>query len=862
MKLLWNLLTEPDPQIKSPDKRWRARFAASAFLLSASLILIHILIDLVAVQYLSPVHLVALSVVIVVQRLSRGRYVEWAIPTGLFTLWVMSPLSLELATMDMVSLRLLIIWPVLVVIITAHFYRRVYAFLVMVVSIIGIAISMSTTSNIFLDNLFFSISLTLQLGILSVVFSFLNRTELREKSRTLLENGAEERRLRQIIDHVAEIVVKTDTDLIIEYVNQTSVSVLGYEASEFEGRSLHVIFELMHPDDRSKMIAMLGEVMSARKAILTEYRLRHADGHYVWLESLSNFIYSPEGRLEAVLFTGRDISDRKQSEVALQRQRMLAEALRNSASALTERLDRTDILDRILEQAQTIFNADSVNLMMFEGDELYMASARGYDALGANTEAVKQIRVSRDQLPIVVRMLETRTPMVIPDVRESSDFVQIHSADWIRAYASAPIELDGEIIGLLQLDSAEAGRFDDATATHLQSFAYQAAIAIRNTELYAQVKRDAAVLDALVHERTATLEQERRQLKAILNAMTEGVAYVESTDGTLENLKILYINRALSEISGYSGLEWQEAGTGLMIPVNRSREENDQFVIRLVETLLRNEIWREEFQLRRKDGTQFHAAITTTRVDDASGNMKGTVTVVRDVSQEKALEEQRSRFIAHASHELRTPITNLITRLYLLRKRPDALNEHADILDEVTNRMKRLVDDLLDMSQLERGTIRLKRQPLALQKVLQAVVRVQGAEAEHKSIALELDVPLAPLMIEGDENRLTQVITNLVVNAINYTPESGQVVLRLRPLTATHCAEVIVEDTGPGIPSEHIGQIFQPFFRVPNESGVKGSGLGLAIAHELVGMHEGAIRVESREGEGSRFIIELPLMAE
>jgi PAS domain S-box-containing protein len=746
----------------------------------------------------------------------------------------------------------------------------------------------------------------------------------------------------------------------------------------------------MHPDDRSNMIAMLGEVMSARKAILTEYRLRHANGDYVWLESLSNFIYSPEGRLEAVLFTGRDISDRKRSEAqlahtqqyyqtlinsvegmiwemdvqsfetlfvsdhvekilgysvtevlqdpmfwvyrihpdywqvmveknqvavegkrgytleyvvltrdgterwlrgnvspviregvvhsliginiditeqkaaeaALQRQRMLAEALRNSASALTERLDRTDILDRILEQAQTIFNADTANLMMFEGDELYMASARGYDVLGTNTEAVKQIRVSRDQFPIVVRMLETRTPIVIPDVRESSDFVQVHSANWTRAYASAPIELDGELIGLLQLDSLEAGRFNDATAIHLQSFAYQAAIAIRNTQLYAQVKRDAAALDALVQERTAILEQERRQLKAILNAMTEGVAYIESADGSLQNLKALYINRALAEISGYNEQEWLEAGNTLLIPENRSADENMRVMIRVIETLLRHQIWREEVLLRRKDGTQFDAAVTTTRVDDASGNMKGTVTVVRDVSQEKALEEQRTRFIAHASHELRTPITNLITRLHLLRKRPDALNEHADILDEVANRMKRLVDDLLDMSQLERGAIRLKRQPLALQKVLQAVVRVQGAEAERKSIALELDVPLVPLMIEGDENRLTQVITNLVVNAINYTPESGQVLLRLRPLTATHCAEVVIEDTGSGIPSEHIEQIFQPFFRVPNESGVKGSGLGLAIAYELIEMHKGSIRVESREGEGSRFIIELPLMAE
>jgi PAS domain-containing protein len=241
MKLLWNMLTEPDQQIKSPNERWRARFASSAFLMSASLILIHIVIDFVAVQYLSPVHLIALAMMIVVQRLSRGRYMEWAIPTGLFILWVISPLALELATANAVSLRLLVIWPVLVVVFTTRFYHRRYALLVLLASFIGIMLSFSSTSNIFSDNLFFSLSLVAQLGLLSIAFSFLNRVEMREKSRTLLENGTEERRLRQIIDHVAEIVVKTDTDLIIEYINQTSVSVLGYAPSEFEGRSLHVI---------------------------------------------------------------------------------------------------------------------------------------------------------------------------------------------------------------------------------------------------------------------------------------------------------------------------------------------------------------------------------------------------------------------------------------------------------------------------------------------------------------------------------------------------------------------------------------------------------------------------------------------
>jgi signal transduction histidine kinase len=270
--------------------------------------------------------------------------------------------------------------------------------------------------------------------------------------------------------------------------------------------------------------------------------------------------------------------------------------------------------------------------------------------------------------------------------------------------------------------------------------------------------------------------------------------------------------------------------------------------------------WTEESRLRRKDGSEFDARVTTSRVNDAEGMMTGSVTVIRDISQEKALAEQRARFIAHASHELRTPITNLITRLYLIRKRPEEATIHLDVLDQVSRRMKRLVDDLLDVSRLERGIITLKRVPVQLNELIKPIVEIQAAEAALKHIVLTYgDEGAADVTVSADRERLTQVVTNLIINAINYTPDGGDVVIYLHQNRETNQAEIIVEDTGVGIPEEHLPHIFDPFFRVPTENGVKGSGLGLSISHDLVAMHGGTISVESKPGAGSRFVVGLPL---
>ncbi len=364
-------------------------------------------------------------------------------------------------------------------------------------------------------------------------------------------------------------------------------------------------------------------------------------------------------------------------------------------------------------------------------------------------------------------------------------------------------------------------------------------------------------MERRVQQRTSELEYERGQLRAIMDAMTEGVAYTEAID---EDYRTRYVNRALSEITGYSAEDWNQHSLTLFHNKAMSDAEFNTLLNTAIEELRRVGFWRSELRLMRKNGTEFDASIITTRIDGQNGEIASAVSVIRDISREKALQQQKERFVAHASHELRTPITNLKTRLYLMRRQPERIEEHMRVLEQVTDRMKRLAEDLLDISRFERGVIKIKREPVVLQEMIENLVLVQRAEAERKRLTLNCSLPEEPTVVFADSERLAQVITNLMINGINYTPEGGRVEVRLSRVDEDGDAQAVieVEDTGIGIGEEHLPHIFQPFYRVVSQ--VEGTGLGLSITKEIVELHGGKLTVTSHEGEGSCFRFSLPLI--
>lgn len=518
------------------------------------------------------------------------------------------------------------------------------------------------------------------------------------------------------------------------------------------------------------------------------------------------------------------------------------EALRDITSMISHEMALPIVLHRILEHLAVVVPQHDASTILLYNEEKHSfdyASGRGYDSI---LHEIEQLSFSADKLDYS-EMVQTRRPLIVADVQARPGWLKYDSTAWIRAYIGAPIFVGDRCIGIINLDSAIPDSFTQEDADRLMAFADKTAIAIQDA-------RRADELEHLVQERTNELQRERAQIEAILEATGEGIFYLE--DGSIR-----FVNAALLALTGFRASDLVGQPLSRLRPRDLDEAEAARFD-RISVNMLDRQSWREEMRLVRQDSGSFEAELTISRVGRSDGDVPRLVVLVRDISARKMLEEQKTRFIANAAHELRTPIANLNTRIYLMRRDPKRGQEDFEALERIASRMNRLVSDLLDLSYFDHGRINLRREAVLLPGLLQEVVRIQQAEADQKSIQVQvLEDGEDPVYVLGDEQRLQQVFTNLIVNAIIYTPENGHIRVRTSRLPDQR-VEIAVEDDGPGIAAEKIPYLFQPFYRVNTDQ--KGTGLGLAISHEIISLHEGELRVESEPGKGSRFIVSLQSM--
>ncbi len=228
------------------------------------------------------------------------------------------------------------------------------------------------------------------------------------------------------------------------------------------------------------------------------------------------------------------------------------------------------------------------------------------------------------------------------------------------------------------------------------------------------------------------------------------------------------------------------------------------------------------------------------------------------LSRLEALFQSQRRFIADVGHELRTPLTVIKGNAQWMRRIGKLDPEALDSIEEETDRLNRLVEDLLLLARAEAGRLPLRREAVDLDTVLAEVLREMQVMAREK---VHLEAQIAPLRVGGDPDRLKQVFLNLVSNAIKYTPQGGRVAVQMEEEDGW--AVVRVSDTGPGIPPEDLPHVFERFYRADKaRSRGKGFGLGLSIVYWIVKHHGGRIDVTSQLGQGTTFTVWLPLYSE
>jgi PAS domain S-box-containing protein len=355
----------------------------------------------------------------------------------------------------------------------------------------------------------------------------------------------------------------------------------------------------------------------------------------------------------------------------------------------------------------------------------------------------------------------------------------------------------------------------------------------------------------------AALAAERDRLGAILANVGDAV-FVMNPEGQIE-----FVNSAWERLNGYGFLE----AVGQTPKIIKSGQHPREFYDQMWETILRGDTWSGEVINRRKDGSTYEAVVTVQSVLNSARQVINLVGVEHDISALKEVDRLKSQFVSDVSHELRTPLTNIRLYLDLLETTDDRAKSarYLQTLSRESERLANLIDDLLSLSRLEAGATPVNPELLDIGDLLRALVEDRRSLAGSRGLDLlietEPDLPKANV----DRRLLGQVFTNLLTNAMHYTPNGGRIRIRTQSRTTPDQRWVVaeIEDTGMGISPEEQPLIFSRFYRgrAGEASGESGTGLGLAICKEIAELHSGRITVESSgfNGKGSRFTVWLPL---
>ncbi len=361
-------------------------------------------------------------------------------------------------------------------------------------------------------------------------------------------------------------------------------------------------------------------------------------------------------------------------------------------------------------------------------------------------------------------------------------------------------------------------------------------------ELAEALNETAARLDQTIR----SLTEERNLSAAILGSMVEGVAVISAEE------RLVFANPAFSQILGHAptAIEGRTA-------VEAIRQTDLLTAIR--EVLAGCDTVHCEVTMGTVRPRSFAATATAVR----SGNSTGAVLVLYDISELRRLERVRRDFVANVSHEFKTPLTAIQgfaeTLLGGALDDPENRSRFLEIILGHARRLARLTDDLLKLSQIEAESLELDFRPVPVSELVSGCLDTARFRAEQKKLTLGVECPSDLPRALGDRGRLTEVLQNLLDNAIQYTPDGGRITVRAR--AEDHGIIFSVSDTGIGIPRTDQERIFERFYRVDaaRSREVGGTGLGLCIAKHIVEAHGGRIWVESTVGQGSDFYFSVPV---
>jgi len=520
-------------------------------------------------------------------------------------------------------------------------------------------------------------------------------------------------------------------------------------------------------------------------------------------------------------------------------------------------LDLTECLQRVVQKTAALLGNPLTAVVLQENGVLRVPAYTYFEPL----ESDLQIHLPGN---VAAQVVESGSPLWIADIAATeteTGIIPLHPHS--RCLVASPLIVDDRVIGVLVVESPRPHAFSQADQTQVARLATQAAIAIQNARLY------------------SSLAENRQWLSTMLTSIGDAVIATDVQG------HITFMNPVAQALTGWIQAEaqGQQLSEVFKIINEETRQEVEQPVAKVIREGMVLGLANHTILIS-KDGTERPIDDSGAPIRDDQGEINGMILIFRDISERQHLEKEREQllfsaqtaraqaeaanrtkdeFLATVSHELRTPLNAILgwSSLMRTRKLDESNIAHAlETIERNARSQNKLIEDLLDVSRIITGKMRLELRVIDIVSVVEAALDAVRPTAEAKGVRLQsiLDPLVGP--VEGDPNRLQQVVWNLLSNAIKFTPKGGRVLIQLKSVNAL--AEITVTDTGAGIHQEFLPYIFDRFRQADSTSTRVhgGLGLGLAIVRHLAELHGGTVHAHSLgEGQGATFTVQLPIMA-
>jgi PAS domain S-box-containing protein len=525
----------------------------------------------------------------------------------------------------------------------------------------------------------------------------------------------------------------------------------------------------------------------------------------------------------------------------LRRTRELS-ALLTIAKTATQSLDAEKILNDTLNKSLEIlgFKVGYIRILDSAMKSLVVRAARG---LSSSEFLTNIIPLDSSRRNIARIIFETHQPYISTNVQKERFRHGFMEREGLVSAAFVPIMSKNRVMGIMMVGTPKSYRFSKDQVDLLMAFGAQLGTALDNSHLYEAVKEGKAYVENLVENAGDAI---------ISTAMDD---------------RILTWNRAAEIIFGYDKEDAIGQSLAILLPPDRSTDL-EEIRNKIQETgVIRN----LEVRRKRKNGVIIDVSLAVSPLKDATETMTGFLHLAKDITERKRyelrlneLDKMKLDFVSNVSHELRTPLTAIKASV------DNMLDGLTGILSEKqirylmrvksnTDRLARLINDVLDLSRIEAGKIDLKPTNLPLVALTKDVTESLRAMAMEKLINLEVISEDAQVTAWADRDKVTQVLMNLLGNAVKFSPPKGKVTVSIRS-NGNGWVQISVAVTGRGILAVEANKIFAKFYQITqlDRQKSKGTGLGLAISKSLVEMHGGKIWVQSEVGRGSTFSFTLP----